>query len=398
MSQLFQNLLWKPEFPPTPVLDEDFNAFNITRFEDTFNRTDPAPWEPVAASTVDPSKVSLSIVGGKARMENTDNAGFDSFAVVTMTTIVGAWYKAVCTDLAVVAGTTNLWLEARDGIGNSGNLLGASDIVSSGPMDAEFYFQAVGTTTYIDVRDGAGTIGTVSEWDNVFVEEVPALSGLTAVNVTPSVTDGVLRLENTTAAAGYAYYTAPTTASSVYDFEWTDPESDPDSAVSIGTTAGGIDLQAITTTKQFQFTATTATSFVNLWVNSAVLGEDAYFGSFSVTEDTGVTESGVVGFGGVKFKENSVSAPQFVDRGLPFDDTYILAVDAVNAVDYVYQGLPFTVLGRIAADLVGPVDRVAPGNIPLSAAGRLVFSAGPVAVAVAGVNYAADESVVGIPS
>lgn len=385
MSQLFQNLLWKPEFPPTPVLEEDFNAFNITRFEDTFNRTDPAPWLPESNAT-------LSIVSQSLNILNSGAERGRAYLDLTPYTTQDKWYRF-----------TGQYVDSDSGFQarvdasqtTTGNELYSENLIEGSSFD--FTIQApVGAFNLIFL--GASGTDDNTKFDNVLIEEVPALDGLTAVNVTPSVTDGVLRLENTTAAAGYAYYTAPTTASSVYDFEWTDPESDPDSAVSIGTTAGGIDLQTITATKQFQFTATTATSFVNLWVNSAVLGEDAYFGSFSVTEDTGVTESGVIGFGGVKFKDNSVGTPQFVDRGLPFDDTFILAVDSVNAVDYVYQGLPFTVLGRIAVDLVGPVDRVAPGNIPLSAAGRLVFSAGPVAVAVAGVNYAADESVVGIPS
>jgi hypothetical protein len=122
--------------------------------------------------------------------------------------------------------------------------------------------------------------------------------------------------------------------------------------------------------------------FVMVTGNSSTLGDYAGWDNIILTQDT----SGMQGFNGIQHTD-ALAAPLFFHAGLPFDGSYLLAVDGTSAIDHHHQGLPFTAAGRLAVALDGTVDRIGGGAAPFDVAGRLVV----------GVSAAIDHTVYGVP-
>ena len=136
------------------------------------------------------------------------------------TTESNVWYQYTITNTSA-AGTIRVRL------GNSGPASSeyVNDTLNQGETKS-FRFLSTATTLNQTVDTNSAVLGTIKKCNDILIEEMPALQGWTATNVDPSIDNGELRLENTSAAAGFLSKAFDTVSGIVYDFTWTDPQSD----------------------------------------------------------------------------------------------------------------------------------------------------------------------------
>lgn len=163
MSQLLSQLSRTLVFPPTPVVEEDFSALNVEVFKDEFDRADPAPWVDAGGTgsvSIDDSKLVQTNTSGSVtivRSQYSDPAPFT----------VGKWYK-ISGDWS---GTNDGRLRVLDGA----VLTFQSEAVSSGSVSLTF--RAALTSYNIQVQADSLDALETGVWDNILIEEVPALDG-----------------------------------------------------------------------------------------------------------------------------------------------------------------------------------------------------------------------------
>lgn len=170
-------------------------------------------------------------------------------------------------------------------IAYAGTTQNSSNIFSSGTISAGVHtlgFTATGTTTWLTfARGSAGTVNI----DNVSV--LPALlqngtfsngtTGWTAGGgAALSVINGALRVTNDATGTDYGYASTSfaTVPGRTYQAQFTKVGGSGAPAVNIGTSAGGNQIVAGAVTGPFTFVATTATTYLSLYLGS---GANTYY-------------------------------------------------------------------------------------------------------------------------
>lgn len=259
---------WGNDTDTSPVgypfdFDEDFDAPPEVVRNEQFDRTALAPWNDFSTGT------GTATVNG-AELALTDGAtGADlgQATILEQATPLG-WYQ--------VTVSADEWAVLRVGsTEGAGDVFAGSAQINGGEIT--FSFQNLGITEFWVLYRNTVAPFSTQLVDYSVLTYAPALDAWTSVNVDFSVTAGVLRLENNTAAAGYLHKSFTAQVGVANLFTWEDPQSDPDSAISLGTAPGLADIQALTTAKSFSYTPGVATVYANCTVNSAVNGADAYF-------------------------------------------------------------------------------------------------------------------------
>lgn len=260
--------------PPFYILNETFDASNVPVFRDDFNRADPAPW-------VSNSGAVLSINAGTLDVEN--SAASSGRAVYALTTKTDIWYQ-ITEDF--IKNTING--QVLYGTTEGGSEIGFEALTSSGTFSQTF--QAVGTTTYVSLLTNSATIADSTNWDNVIIEEVPALDGADTSNVFVDVAAGEVTLTKDDAVSeGYITWAITTAIGSDYILSLTDVSGStlPSTQLRAGTTPAGFDNTFITLSSgdTASFTATATTTYVSVRFDpSAIAGSAVSFSSITVQE------------------------------------------------------------------------------------------------------------------
>ena len=213
-----------------PTLNAGFNEPNNTVFEDTFNRTDPAPWNEFGFTT-------LSIKSGQLAVTN--DFGLDSATETSVAYpfVEGQWYRISANPtLNTANGGLRLFTNPTD--------TSVADFFPSANNFIEWYVRAPANANYLVLRDGVTPNAGDALWDNVQIEEVLALNDWIAVvaDTGLEIDNEQLLVRNSTGATAVtaAQITYDTIPGRTYRFSALRVAGDSDGRVDTYTTSGNL--------------------------------------------------------------------------------------------------------------------------------------------------------------
>jgi hypothetical protein len=90
---------------------------------------------------------------------------------------------------------------------------------------------------------------------------------------------------------------------------------------------------------------------------------------------------------------DGATVPFNIDQGIPFSTIGQIEVANLGVINHYHQSLPFTANGRLCTSLNDVVVRVAPGGIPVNAAGLVCLGSGAISHYSAGIPYTANQQI-----
>ena len=256
-------------------LYKDFNAPNITVFSDNFNRTDPAPWYGENGATV-------AIVNGELEVTN----GSFGAGTVFAGNITTGWVDAsVDVTFISAGGNQNTTLLASPNPDLSGSTI-VDARTSVGKLEGTFQWSG---PLYIGLQVSNSDVGAIRRFDNVLIQEVPALEDGQAFDAEPSIVNGELSLENTAALNGAFEWQVPTINAANYLFSAVNASPAGNIRLRVGTTSGGTDLADVSDLgagpHTVSFVGTGSTVFARIVNQTSAQGSTREYDNVTIQQD-----------------------------------------------------------------------------------------------------------------
>ena len=204
------------------LLEETFTNVPQDIINDTFNRTDPAPWEPYT----DPaSETTLAISNGELVLGKSGTSTGITRARQPLAVEQGKWYSITATrgSVGTYASPTTI------GIGTNWSADLASTTLAANATGTVFYYATADANLYA-LAFGSNTNAADASYSSVVVQEIKALDGwVPNANAVVKVENGQLKLESDGSGVGEIYKEVATTAgtniNAQFDFVYTSGSS-----------------------------------------------------------------------------------------------------------------------------------------------------------------------------
>lgn len=278
------------------------------------------------------SDAIVSIDAQRIRVEN----GIATRQVVSVehAVVTDKWYT-VSVDVADVPSLGRILIGNVQGLGgtqyaNATNLAAAT---------YNFTFKATSASLWVNLAVNVNAINDFAIYDDVIIEQVPALDGITPKSAATvlEVVSGELQVSGETAA--YGSYAVDTVSSVDYDVTClARRDTSSDAILNVGTTPGASDLGSA---------STTSTTNVTLALSFASVGEITY-----ISMQNGAADTGIAIFDDVELTPEQPVASPVAHITITYNTGYMVFQEGAWAND------------TFSADIVGPATL--PDNSGLS--------------------------------